>query len=593
MNQTGTTDKFYILIAEYKSLNLETLLKFVEKTNKSLCTFLKNMKFLLVVVLLQYCHVSFCQREAKIDSLIHRLKTATTDSARIFANIELSQFYITSELPKALSYAENAVELAEKSGNAEILSRSLNNIGNVCFTQGFFELALAHYSRNLEIQKSLSNKKGTASALINIGAISLNMNNFEQAQAGFAEALKTFKELERKSVNKDYNLEILTIYNNLGIACQNLKEYEQAEYYYQTGISQTREKLINSSLHANLYNNLASLLLDLKQPDKAYNSIEKALDIRSKIGDKNGEAQSYRMFAIYYIQKQNTAKALEYLYKGYSLALSIGNISLQSNLVNKFFTEFKKLGKSDSALKYHIILRSLEAEMNNQETQRELTRIELTAHFKEREQLREAEQKKKEYRYLLIGIGLVISIAILGLLFLLSQNRLKRLRLQKELTDLATRNLELEKAAFKNELELRNKELTTNVMYLVQKNEYIADIAEQLISVKESLPENNKYVLGKLINELKMNRDDKIWKEFEIRFQEVQQEFYSRLNERFPDLTPNEKKLAAFLRLNMTTKDISAITFQLPDSIKTARSRLRKKLGLPQEANLIAFLESI
>jgi DNA-binding CsgD family transcriptional regulator len=100
-------------------------------------------------------------------------------------------------------------------------------------------------------------------------------------------------------------------------------------------------------------------------------------------------------------------------------------------------------------------------------------------------------------------------------------------------------------------------------------------------------------VVDRLIYDLKSNRDDKIWKEFEIRFQEVHQDFYSRLNERFPDLTPNEKKLAAFLRLNMTTKDISAITFQLPDSIKTARSRLRKKLGLPQEANIIAFLESI
>jgi DNA-binding CsgD family transcriptional regulator len=74
---------------------------------------------------------------------------------------------------------------------------------------------------------------------------------------------------------------------------------------------------------------------------------------------------------------------------------------------------------------------------------------------------------------------------------------------------------------------------------------------------------------------------------------DVHQEFYQRLNEMFPDLTPNEKKLAAFLRLNMTTKDISAITYQSTDSIKIARSRLRHKLGLTQDDNLIAFLESL
>ncbi len=546
-----------------------------------------------MVVFLLAQHFSFCQEKAVVDSLMLQLKAAGSDSSKIYTNIELSRFYLTSDLSKALEYAENAVELAEKTENSEMLSKSLNNIGNVCFNQGFFELALTHYYRNLEIQKSLGNEKGIASALINIGAISLNMSNFEQAKDKFAEALKTFKELERKLGAKKYSVEIITIYNNLGIACQNLKEYKQAEIYYQTGIDLARKAVDNTSLLANLLNNIASLLLNQNQPDEAYGPINEALDIRLRIGDKNGQAQSYRTFAAYYIEKGNPDKTLEYLYKGYDLALAIGNISLQSFLVNKLFIEYDKMGKSDSALKYHIILTSLEAEMNNQETQRELTRIELTAQFKEREQLRELEQKKKENRYLVVGIGLIVSMAILGLLFLLSQNRLKRMRLQKDIIDLASKNLALEKAALEKELDLRNKELTTNVMYLVQKNEYITDIAEQVISIKKYIPESDSHVVDRLIYDLKSNRDDKIWKEFEIRFQEVHQDFYSRLNEQFPDLTPNEKKLAAFLRLNMTTKDISAITFQLPDSIKTARSRLRKKLGLPQEANIIAFLESI
>jgi tetratricopeptide (TPR) repeat protein len=556
-------------------------------------SFPKIIKLVVVAVFVLAQHISFCQEKAVVDSLMLQLKAAESDSSKIYTNIELSRLYLTSDLSKALEYAENAVELAEKSENSEMLSKSLNNIGNVCFNQGFFELALTHYYRNLEIQKSLGNEKGIASALINIGAISLNMSNFEQAKAKFAEALKTFKELERTSGTKKYSVEIITIYNNLGIACQNLKEHKQAEIYYQTGIDLARKAIDNSSLLANLLNNIASLLLDQNQPDEAYGPINEALDIRLRIGDKNGQAQSYRTFSAYYIEKGNSDKTLEYLYKGYDLALAIGNISLQSFLVNKLFIEYDKMGKSDSALKYHIILTSLEAEMNNQETQRELTRIELTAQFKEREQLRELEQKKKENRYLVVGIGLIVSMAILGLLFLLSQNRLKRMRLQKDIIDLASKNLALEKAALEKELDLRNKELTTNVMYLVQKNEYITDIAEQVISIKKYIPESDSHVVDRLIYDLKSNRDDKIWKEFEIRFQEVHQDFYSRLNEQFPDLTPNEKKLAAFLRLNMTTKDISAITFQLPDSIKTARSRLRKKLGLPQEANIIAFLESI
>lgn len=555
--------------------------------------FQKAIRVFLVLVFAITYFTALCQQNNSIDSLKLRLEKAESDSSRVNINIELSQMHITTDLSTAMEYAENAVELAEKAGYSEMIAKSLNNIGHVCFNQGFYELALAHFIRCLDINTSTGNERGIASIMSNIGAINLVTENFSQAKQNFTGALARFKKLGQAFPKENYKVEIMTLYNNLGIACQNLKEYRQAEKYYQSGIDLAQEESGNAALLANLYNNLASLLLDLNLPDEAYRPVTRALDLRLKSGDKNGEAQSYRMFAIYYIAKGNKAKTFEFLYKGYRLAAEIGNKSLQANLVEKLFSEYQKLHEPDSALKYHILLKSLETELNSSETQRELARIELTAKFREREQLRELEQKKTETRYLLVGLGLLVTVSILGLLFLLSNNRLKRIRLQKDVIDLESKNLFLEKSALQKELEMRNKELTTNVMYLVQKNEYLTEIAEQLKSIKQNLPEEKIPGIDRLINDLKSNRYDNIWKQFEIRFQDVHQDFYTRLNERFPDLTPNEKKLAAFLRLNMTTKDISAITFQLPDSIKTARSRLRKKLGLSQEANLIAFLESI
>ncbi len=548
---------------------------------------------ILIPAMLMLQQIVFGQHHNKPDSLLLQLKIANNDSARVHLNVELSRFYSTDNLSKALHFAEDAVEIAGKTENNSTLSFALLNIGNVYFTQGLFELALKQYYQYLEIQKAEGNKKGIASALINIGAVSLNLNNFEKARDNFEEALKTFEELSLKSGNSKYSHEIITSYNNLGIACQNLKEQKESEEYYRRGISLARKTIDQPTLLANLLNNLGSLYLDQKKMPEAYITINEALKIRLLIPDKNGQGQSYRTLAMYYIGLGNRTKALEYLYKGLDLARSVGNISLQSFLIEKLFTEYDKTGNSDSALKYHIILKALNDTMNNEETQRELTRIELTSQFNEKENLRKIEQKRKEVQYLAIGVSMLLLLAIISLLFLLSQNRLKRLRLEKDNANLASENLELEKAVLKQELDLRNKELTTNVMYLVQKNEYITDIAERVISIKKNLSDSNSNVIDKLISDLQSNSDDKVWKEFEIRFQEVHQDFYSRLNARFPDLTPNEKKLAAFLRLNMTTKDISAITFQSPDSIKIARSRLRKKLGLPQEANIIAFLENV
>ena len=83
------------------------------------------------------------------------------------------------------------------------------------------------------------------------------------------------------------------------------------------------------------------------------------------------------------------------------------------------------------------------------------------------------------------------------------------------------------------------------------------------------------------------------WEEFEVRFQEVYTGYYTKLNTKFPDLTPNELRLCAFFRLNMTTKEIAAITYQSTNSIVVARYRLRKKLGLEKEENLVGFLSKI
>ena len=83
------------------------------------------------------------------------------------------------------------------------------------------------------------------------------------------------------------------------------------------------------------------------------------------------------------------------------------------------------------------------------------------------------------------------------------------------------------------------------------------------------------------------------WKEFEVRFQQVHTDFYKKLTNKYPYLTSNDLKLCAFLRLNMSTKEISAITFQSYNTLSTARYRLRKKLGLDDHANLVSFLSQI
>ena len=159
---------------------------------------------------------------------------------------------------------------------------------------------------------------------------------------------------------------------------------------------------------------------------------------------------------------------------------------------------------------------------------------------------------------------------------------------------LEKQNLELEKSNLKQELDFRNKELATHVMYLLRKNEFISSISEKLLNVNSLLgnSEDKKWVQD-IVREMKSNVDNTVWGEFEMRFQQVHDDFYARLKEHYPDLSPNEKKICAFLRLNMTTKDISSITFQSVKSIQVARTRLRKKMGITRDENLISYLQQL
>ena len=81
--------------------------------------------------------------------------------------------------------------------------------------------------------------------------------------------------------------------------------------------------------------------------------------------------------------------------------------------------------------------------------------------------------------------------------------------------------------------------------------------------------------------------------EFETRFEQVHEAFFVQLNSRFPDLTPNDRRICAFLKLNMSTKDIALLTNRSPRSIESARYRLKKKLGLGAEDDILNFLQSI
>ena len=166
---------------------------------------------------------------------------------------------------------------------------------------------------------------------------------------------------------------------------------------------------------------------------------------------------------------------------------------------------------------------------------------------------------------------------------------------EKELLVRIRTHLDLKQTrdALQSELEFKKKLMTENALFITRRTELGNAIIDELKQInKETLNAHRDRIYG-AISKLKSLIQGQEWKEFELRFEEEHARFREILIKLHPDLTPNEIKLCTFLRLDMSSKEISEITSQSVRALETARSRMRKKLGLQRSDNLVQYLFDI
>jgi len=158
------------------------------------------------------------------------------------------------------------------------------------------------------------------------------------------------------------------------------------------------------------------------------------------------------------------------------------------------------------------------------------------------------------------------------------------LEAEREIIRLKTENLQVQ-------IEHKNRELAATAMQIAHKNDFLNRLRLRLEVIAKSInPVSQKEVLDlirNIDNDLKM---DKEWQRFEHHFDEVHSGFIKKLKEMYPELTPSELRLCAYLRLNMTTKDIAQILNISVRGVEISRYRLRKKLKIESDTNLVDFM---
>jgi len=142
--------------------------------------------------------------------------------------------------------------------------------------------------------------------------------------------------------------------------------------------------------------------------------------------------------------------------------------------------------------------------------------------------------------------------------------------------------------ALQQDVESKNRELAVSTMSLIKKNEFLNTIKEELKKT-EGNQDINKVI--KIIDKNINNTND--WKLFEEAFNNADKDFLKKVKSKHDALTPNDLKLCAYLRLNLSSKEIAPLLNISPRSVEVKRYRLRKKMNLPHEASLTNYILEI
>jgi tetratricopeptide (TPR) repeat protein len=435
-----------------------------------------------------------------------------------------------------------ASELFSQYGDSLRLGDSYINIGDSYDLIKEYNSAIQYYQKSIKIATSLNDQRSVAIALIKLGDTYSNLLQYDSAILLLERSVALTKKLQSPFLTTEAISSLALCYYQQG-------KYDQALPLFQEGLQMSIQTEYNLFKAAN-YINIGWTQYHQNQLLAAENNAKKGLQVAK-------ETQT----------KENIKSALELLSEikakqgDYKEALA-------------FHKEFKQLNDSI----YNTTKSGTIAELQTlYETEKKENEIALQ---KEEIIILNQEAKIEALKTTLLSAGLIAVLIIGGLIIFGVYQKMKRVKLVQE----------QEKQNFETELNHSKKQLTTHTLHLVQKNELLSDLKSRITEIKKNSSEN-KAELNRLLQLIKSDHQaDNDWENFKMYFEQVHEDFDAKLREQINDLTNNEMRLAALMKMNLTSKEIASIMNISPDSVNKARYRLRKKLNLSGDDSLHSFL---
>jgi tetratricopeptide (TPR) repeat protein len=524
------------------------------------------------------------QSDSAIYNLKKRLDRTQSTEDRLKLTLQLSEELYKPNPTQALKYANESERLANSILSDSLLNRAYINQATAYIRLGNYPRALHLFFKAIQAAKKTEDSHTLFSAYEMTGILFYFQNDKKRALQYFFKALDQFS--LKKPENKKQIERKAYLLNNIGILYDEKKMYAPSAYYFREALN-LADFLKNHELTANILNNQGTLYAHQGKTDIALKQYNEAIEIRKKNNNKWGLTQSYISLGKLYFKLNNYEASEMYFKKAIEIAKQIESLHYVGIASSYLFQLYKQKGDYKHALEAIELTKKVNDTLYNEKQIREIGQLEMQFQLDLKQDELTAKQREKNLYFSLAAASLGLSLVITTLLFYLQKNKAKSAQLEQV-------NLQSEKIYLEKDMELKDKELTAQVLHLVQKNELIDAISEKLLEIKKNVGLESQVAVQKAITDLQSNLQPELLQQFKLRFQQVHEDFFNILNEKFPNLSPSELRLCALLKLNLTTKEISAITKVSTKSIEIARTRLRKKLNLTgTDQNLIVFLSTL
>lgn len=524
--------------------------------------------------------------------------------------------------PDALEHLSTAKKMFEQMGDLSNEVLTLKNLGALYKNQSDHNKALEYYFSALNLSEQLNEKQRLPDILLSIGIINERLDQPEKSIAYYKRAIAVSRELNDASETAIISMSLGDLYASMGQTEEALEAMHQA--------LEASEALPGAHAQATILMSISSVYQEGKSYEKALEANNRALTLARDMSDNMLQSLALQNIAMVYREQQNFTQAIEYLLQtrpileeigsqqliienenqiarnyfdlgefyqsithsrqAYDRAYKAGNFELAQQSLQLLSSGYEQVGDYEKAFTIQQALAAVKDSLFSRERSRQIAEMQTRYETKEKEQeiaLLQQEQEKAKLGRNAFAAGLIL-IAIIGFLV---YNR-QRLKIKKNRTELE--NNRLKEQQLRQDLEFKNKQLTTHSLNLVQKNEVMKELKQNIQEIKQEPNGNIPKKLNNIEHLINYSFNlDEDWEEFKLYFEEIHTGFFEMLKNRYPDLTPNELRLSALVKLNLTIKEIATIMGISPDSVKTARYRLRKKLGMETEENLTAFMMDI